>query len=60
MINLEKNKLEKCQSPPFKKTCPWTILPSPFFNFSDSPPPGEVSKIYWWCQNYAPINHIIF
>ena len=22
-------------APPFKKTFPWTILPAPFFNFSD-------------------------
>ena len=39
MINLEKNKWEKCRPlAPFKKTCPCTILPSPF-NFSDPPPP---------------------
>ena len=28
--------------PLFKKTCPCTILPPPFFNFSDSPPH------LWW------------
>ena len=31
---------------PFKKTCPCTILPPPFSNFSDFPPLGEVVKIY--------------
>ena len=31
---------------PFKKTCPCTILPPPFLNFSDFPPPGKVFKIY--------------
>ena len=47
MIKLEEIKEEKCQPPaPFKKTCPWTILPPPCFNFSDSSPPGEVIKIY--------------
>ena len=47
MVNLEKIKYEKCQSlPPFKMTCPCTILPPPFFNFPDSPPPREVIKIY--------------
>ena len=47
MKNLEKIKLKKSQSPlPFKKTCPCTILPPAFFNFSDSPPTGEVIKIY--------------
>ena len=45
MINLEKIK-SKYQSPAFKKTCPCTILPPSFFNFSESPPPlGEVIKI---------------
>ena len=48
MINLEKIKQEKYQPPPFfKKTCPCIILPPPFLNFSDSPPPGEVIKIYF-------------
>ena len=38
MINLEKIKQENCQPPSFfKKTCTCTILPFPFFNFSDSP-----------------------
>ena len=47
MINLEKIKKEKCQPPThFKKTCPCTILPLLLFNFSDSPPLGEVIKIY--------------
>ena len=34
--------------PPFKKTCPCTILPPPFLNFLYSPPPpsGKVIKIY--------------
>ena len=40
MINLKKIKQEKCQLPPFKKTCPCTILPTPFFNFQDPPPSG--------------------
>ena len=31
---------------PFKKTCPCTIHPPPFFNFSGPPPPGKVIKIY--------------
>ena len=45
MINLEKIKCEKCQTPhPFKKTCPCTILPPPFFNFSDSPLWGRYLK----------------
>ena len=39
MINLEKNQLEKVPGPPFKKTCPCTILSPPFLNFSDPPPP---------------------
>ena len=47
MINLEKIKWEKCQSPPFKNTCPCTIIPHPVFNFSDFPPPGEAIKIYF-------------
>ena len=42
MINLEKIKQQQCHphsSPPsFKKTCPCTILPLPFFNVSDSSP----------------------
>ena len=34
MINLEKIKQEKCQSPPpFRKTCPCTILSLPFLIF---------------------------
>ena len=33
--------------PPFKKTCPCTILPPPFFDFSDSPLLGKVIQIYW-------------
>ena len=37
MINHEKFKQEKCQPSPLRKTCPCTILPPPFFNFSDSP-----------------------
>ena len=42
-----KNLNRKSAIPPFKKTCPCTILPHPFFNCSDSlPPPGEVIKIY--------------
>ena len=35
MINLEKNKWEKCQPPSFKKICPCTILPK-FFRFPPS------------------------
>ena len=27
---------EKCHPPPFKKTCPCTIHPLPFFTFSES------------------------
>ena len=50
MINLEKIKhIRKVPAPHFKRTCPCTILPSPFFNFSDRvprSPPGEVGKIY--------------
>ena len=43
MINLGKIKQERCEPPthPFKKNGPCTILPSPFFNFSDSPSPSE-------------------
>ena len=53
MINLNKLKYEKCQPHPpppprlpsnthtythtFKRTCPYSILPPPFSNFSDSP-----------------------
>ena len=36
MINLESIKQEQCQAPSLKKTCPCTILPQTFFNFSDS------------------------
>ena len=32
--------------PPFKKNCPCTILPFPFFLIFRFPPPGEVIKIY--------------
>ena len=51
MINLDKIKQEKCQSPlppplpPFKKICPSTILPPPFL-ISRFPSLGEVIKIY--------------
>ena len=32
---------------PFKKTCPWTILPSTFYNFSDCPLWGRyIIRIY--------------
>ena len=41
-----KNEIGKVPAPPFKKTFPYTILPPPFFNFSDSTPPEEVTKIY--------------
>ena len=37
MVNLE---IRKVWPPYFKKTCPWTIVPPPFFNFSDSTPSG--------------------
>ena len=49
MVNLEKlNRKSVSPHSPFKKTCPCTILPPPFFNFLDSPlPPGEVIKIYF-------------
>ena len=40
MINLESIKLEQCQPPSFKKTCPCPILPPTFFNFSDPPSRG--------------------
>ena len=40
MINPDKIKQEKCQPPPLRKTCPCIILPTPFFNFSDSPSSG--------------------
>ena len=47
MINLEKMKQKvSAPRPPFKKTCPWTILPLPRLNFSDSPLREEVIKIY--------------
>ena len=38
--------------PPFKKACPWTILPPPFFNFSDSPPSGGGN------QNLLPLSEL--
>ena len=54
MINLEKINKEKCQPPPhptppppravFKKICPCIIIPHHFFNFSESPSLGEVTK----------------
>ena len=46
MINLENINQEKCQlpCPLFKKTCPCTILPPPFFNFSDPPLRGRLLK----------------
>ena len=44
MINLDKTKQEKCQLPPFKKTCPCTIVQPLFFNFSE--PHLDVIKIY--------------
>ena len=41
-------KYEKCQPTPlppsFRKTCPWTILLSPFKNFSESPLQGRKLK----------------
>ena len=40
MINLEKIKYEKCQSPPFYEDLPLNQVQSP-------PPPGEVIKIYF-------------
>ena len=47
-MNLEIIKYEKCQSIPlptsFKKTCQWTILPSPFKNFLGSPIQGRKLK----------------
>ena len=46
MINLDKTKQEKCQPPPFKKTCPCTIVPPPFLIFQSPTPLGEVIKIY--------------
>ena len=47
MVDLEKIKQEKCQSPPFKRTCPCTILPPPFLIFQIPPPPlREVITIY--------------
>ena len=49
MINLEKIKSEKSQPPPpFKKTCPYTILPPPFLKFSSYPVPGDIIKIYFF------------
>ena len=49
MINLEKIKSEKSQPPPpFKKTCPSTILPPPFLKFSSYPVPGDIIKIYFF------------
>ena len=53
----------------FRKTYPWTILPSPFFNFSDSLPSGggnqnllppPLKGVGEGGPNYALINHIIF
>ena len=38
--------------PPFKKACPWTILPPPFFNFSDSPLSGGGN------QNLLPLSEL--
>ena len=45
MINLKKIKKQKCQPSPLKMTCPCTILPLPFFNFSDFP--STVVKVYF-------------
>ena len=33
--------LSTAVSLPFKKTCPYTILPPPFFNFSGYSPPSR-------------------
>ena len=46
MINHEKIKSEKCHPPPFKKTCPWTILPPPFLKFSESSGGGRESELH--------------
>ena len=42
MINLEKklNRESASPPPPFKKTCPCTVLPPHFLIFSDSPSDG--------------------
>ena len=47
MINREKIKQETCQPPtPFYKDLPLYHTSTPFFSFSESPPLGEVIKIY--------------
>ena len=47
MIKLKKIKKQKFQASPLKMTCSCTILPLPFFNFSDFPSTGEVVKVYF-------------
>ena len=47
MINLEKIKYEKCQAPLLRRPAPAPYFHHLFKNFSESPPPGEVIKIYF-------------
>ena len=52
MINLGKIKYEKCQPPFLRIPAPEPYFfhfsnTTPFFNFSESPPVGEVIKIYF-------------
>ena len=54
MINLEKIKQGKCH-PPFNHTCACTIIPAPFFNFSDFLP--LLPELIKGVLNYA--KHIV-
>ena len=45
MINLEKKNYIGKVSPPFKKTCPCTVIPPPFL-ICQIPLPREVIKFY--------------
>ena len=58
MINLIKKKKKKRKSArpsSFKKTCPCTVLPPTFKNFSDSPPPLWKRYLKF---TFAPLNRM--